>query len=179
MPRSSAVSRRRDGETSSFLDVDRRLDPSRVAQWCTWAAAALAAAGGVVAIAVTAGGSNRVLAAAPPLIIGAAALVAAALTSRRVAWLGGLLYAAASLAVLYGMVLALLLPLRLSVEGTCPPAPSSCPLGFERPATSAENFAVYAAGAGGALAVVLTFVAVEARYLRRSRPKRDPDTTAS
>lgn len=159
--------------------MDRRLDPSRLAEWCTWAAAALAAAATVVAIAAPAGGTNRVLASAVPFGIGAAALVAGALTSRRVAWLGGLLYIAASLAILYGMVLALSLPLRLSVEGTCPPAPASCPLGFERPETSAESFAVYAAATCGALAVVLAFVAVEARYLRRSRPRRDPDTTAS
>jgi hypothetical protein len=159
--------------------VNRRLDPSQVAKWCTWAAATLAAAGCVVAIVVPGGGSNRVLAAALPLAIGAAALVAAALTSLRVGWLGGLLYAAASLATLYGMVLALVLPLRLSVEGTCPPAPASCPLGFERPATSAESFAVYAIAACGALAVVLTFVAVEARYLNRSRASRDPDNIAS
>ncbi len=155
------------------------MDPSRLAVWCTWAAAALAAAGSVVAIAVPAGGTNRVLAAALPFAIGAAALVAGALTSRQVGWLGGLLYIAASLAILYGMILALSLPLRLSVEGTCPPSPASCPLGFERPVTSAENFAVVVAATCGALAVVLTFVAVEARYLRRPRPTRDPDTRPS
>ncbi len=113
-----------------------------------------------------------------PLAVGAAVLAANALISRRLGWLGGgLLYAAASLAILYGMILALSVPVRLAVEGICPPTSAPCPLGFERPASSAENFAVYAATACGALALALAFVAVEARYLRTPRPQKDqPDT---
>jgi hypothetical protein len=153
--------------------VDQRLDPNPLAEWSTWAAAALAVVAAVVVVVLPLGGTNRVLGAAAPFAIAAAALVAGALTSRRPGWLTALLYAAAALALLYGIVLALALPLRLSVEGTCLPAPASCPLGFDRPETSAENTAVYAAAVSGALALVLTFIAVEARYLRKPRPKRD------
>jgi hypothetical protein len=128
----------------------------------------------VIAIAAPAGGTNRVLGVAVPFALSAIALAVSALASRRVGWLGGALLAAATLAILYGGLLAVSLPLRLAVEATCPPAQSSCPLGFDRPATAGENFAVYAAAIGGATALVLTFVAVEARYLRKPRPKQHP-----
>jgi hypothetical protein len=157
--------------------VDQRPVRSRVADVCTWAAAAFAAAGAVVAIAAPAGGTNRVLGVALPFAISAAALAANGLTSLRVGWLGGLFYAAATLAILYGMILALSLPVRLSVEGICPPTTASCPLGFEHPARSAEIFAVYAATACGAFALALAFVAVEARYLRTPRPKKNQPVT--
>jgi hypothetical protein len=124
----------------------------------------------VIAIAAPAGGTNRVLGVAVPFAIGAVALAASVPASRLVAWLGGALLAAATLAILYGGLLAVSLPLRLAVEGTCPPAESSCPLGFDHPATAGENFAVYAAAIGGATALVLTFVVVEVRYLRKPRP---------
>lgn len=146
---------------------------SRVADVCTWAAGAIAAAGAVVAIAVPAGGTNRVLGVALPFAVGAAALAANALISLRTGWLSLLLYATASLAVLYGMILALSVPVRLAIDGTCPPTAASCPLGFERPASSAEIFAVYAAAACGAVALALAFVAVEARHLRPPRPPKD------
>lgn len=156
-----------------ILGVDRRPWRNRLADTCTWAAAAFAAAGAVVAIAAPAGGTNRVLGVALPFAVGGAALVANALISLRAGWLSVLLYAIASLAVLYGMIFALSVPVRLAVEGICPPTPAPCPLGFERPASSPEIFAVYAATACGAFALALAFVAVEARHLRPPRPPKD------
>lgn len=144
---------------------------NRVVQWCTWAACALACAGAVVSLVVTAEGANREGRVALPLAIAAAALASSALTWRRSGWLGGLLYAVAALTVLYATILALSLPVRLAVEGTCSAAPTPCPLGFERPATPAETFAMYSAVIAGAAALLLIFAAVEARYLRtRPRP---------
>lgn len=143
---------------------------NRVADWGTWAASAFAAVCSVIAIAAPAGGTNRVLGVAVPFAIGAVALAASALASRRVGWLSGALLAVATLAILYGGLLAVSLPLRLAVEGTCPKAAPSCPLGFDRPITAGENFAVYASAIGGVTALVLAFVVVEARYLRKPRP---------
>jgi len=149
-----------------------RLRQLTVAELFTWAAFAVALAGTVLALAVPAGGTNRVQGAALPLAIGAAVLAANALTWQR-RMLGGLLYAAAALAILYGILLALSVPLRLAVEGTCPLASASCPLGFEYPATAGENFAVYAATICGAVALILLFIAFELRFLRKPRPVRD------
>ncbi|HUY73358.1 MAG TPA: hypothetical protein VMW11_02485 [Candidatus Dormibacteraeota bacterium] len=143
---------------------------NRVAQWCTWAACALAVGAAAVAVVVPGGMSSRVHGVVLPLGVAAAALAASAITSGRSAWLGAFLDAAATLAVLYEMILAASLPVRLAIEGTCPPSTASCPLGFERPATEVEMFAVYSAVIAGAVSLLLIFAAVEARYLRARRP---------
>jgi hypothetical protein len=167
----SPFAARRGGRASSFQGMER-LQRLTAAELCTWAAFVVALAGAVLAIAVPSGGTNRVLGAALPFAIGAAVLAANAVTWQR-RTLGALLYAAAALAILYGILLALSVPLRLAVEGTCPLASTSCPLGFEYPATAGENFAVYAATICGALALVLLFIAFELRFLRKPRPVRD------
>lgn len=154
--------------------MNQRFETYRIADWCIWAAFGLAVIGGFVAILAPAGGPNRVLGVALPLAIAALALAASQLTTFRTGWLRALLYAASTLAVLYAMTLALSLPLRLAVEGSCRPAPSPCPLGFELPQTSGENFAVYAAVICGALALVFIFLAVELRYLRRPSHAQPP-----
>jgi hypothetical protein len=151
--------------------MNQRLRQLTAAELLTWAAFALAVACTVLAIAIPSGGTNRVQGAALPFAIGAAALAASAVTWQR-RTLGGLLYAAAALAILYGILLALSVPLRLAVEGTCSVTAVSCPLGFEYPATSAENFAVSTVTICGAVAVVLLFVAFELRFLRKPRPVR-------
>lgn len=139
-------------------------------QWFTWAACALASAAAVVALVVTAEGSNRESSVAVPLAIAAAVLAASAITWGRSAWFGALLYAAAIMALLYEMILAASLPVRLTIEGTCPPSLASCPLGFERPETSSEMFVMYSAVVVGAACLLLTFAVVETRYLRAPRP---------
>ncbi|HYM97023.1 MAG TPA: hypothetical protein VET26_06975 [Candidatus Sulfotelmatobacter sp.] len=155
--------------------MSQQPERNRSAEWSTWAGAALAAVAAAAAILIPAGGQNRVVGVAAPMAVGAAALVANVLTMRSIAWIGALLYAAASLALLYGMILAVSVPVRLSVSGTCPQSTVSCPLGFERPLTSAENAAIYVAVTLGVIALVLTFIAVETRYLRKPRPLRYRD----
>jgi hypothetical protein len=93
-----------------------------------------------------------------------------ALTRGRNVWLSAVLYAASALAILYGLILALSVPLRLAVEGVCQPAPAPCPLGFDRPMTSPESIAVTAVCVLGALSLLFTFVAAEIVYLRRPKP---------
>lgn len=139
-------------------------------QWCTWAACALASAAAVLSLVVTAAGSNREGRVALPLAIAAAVLATSAITSGRSGWLGAPLYAAATMALLYEMILAASLPVRLTVEGTCPPSLASCPLGFERPATQGEMFVMYSAVIAGAACLLLTFAVVESRYLRAPKP---------
>jgi len=161
---------------TSLVDgaMNKAFESNRISDWCTWAACGVATLGGVVVISAPAGGSNRVLGVAVALAVGAAMLAASALTTLRMGWLNGLLYATAALAMLYGMLLALSLPLRLAVEGACRPAPAPCPLGFDHPQTSGETFAVYAVVMCAALALVLIFVAIEVRYIRKPRPTQAP-----
>lgn len=148
----------------------RLLEVDGVVELSTWAACALAALAALVVIVAPIGGTNRVLGVAVPMAVASAAAAANALTQRRVPLLvTGILFAVSALALVYGLILTLSLPLRLAVEGICPASATSCPLGFERPATAGENFAVYAATTLGVLAFLVLFVGVEARFFRRTR----------
>jgi hypothetical protein len=151
--------------------MNRAPDTYQVAQWCTWAACIAAVVGAAIAVGASAAGPNRVLGVAPPFVIAAILLVVAA--SQRAPWISGLLYGVGILALLYGIITALALPLRLLIEGTCPLTTTSCPVGFEHPASSTENLVVYAANIAGGLAVILVLVAIEARFIHGSR--RIPD----
>jgi hypothetical protein len=158
-------------EPNSLTRRFKRLSPI---EWCLWIACVLIAVGGVAALVAPAGGTNRVSGVLLPFAISAAAQAGNALTQRRKGWWPGVLYAVASLAILYGLILALSLPLRLSIEGSCQPAPAPCPLGFDVPITARENVAVYAAVICGVLSLVITFVAVELQF--RPRRPRMPDS---
>ena len=154
----------------------RRLQSNQLDEWCLWLGFLLAVAGVVVPVWVPLGGTNRIVGVAVPFAVGAVALGINALTRPRSIWVATLLYAAASLAILYGVILALSVPLRLLVEGVCQPAPAPCPVGFDHPLTSAESFGVYAVGILGALSVLFTFIAAEVQYRRR---RQLPTTTVS
>jgi hypothetical protein len=141
-------------------------------EWSLWAACLLTVGAAVVPLVVVpSGGINRIAGATLPLSIAAAALAANALTRRRGALLSGLLYAAATLAILYGLILVLSVPLRLAIQGVCQPAPASCPLGFDRPMTSAESFGVTLLVVLGALSLLFTFIAAEVEYIHRPKPR--------
>jgi hypothetical protein len=144
-----------------------RVAGRTVAEFCMWIAAALAIVAAVGPLLFAAGGSNRVSLAIVPFAVAAAALAVNAVTHRQSGWLSALLYAVAVLALLYAVVLVLSVPLRLSIQGSCEPAPQPCPLGFDRPLTAGESNGIYAAVISGGLALLFTFTAVELQYLRR------------
>jgi hypothetical protein len=66
------------------------------------------------------------------------------------------------------MLLAVSLPLRLSVESLCQPSPAPCPLGFDRPIIAGENVGVYVAVTSGVLALISTFLAAEIQFRHRA-----------
>src|SRR5260370_37350699 len=57
-------------------------------------------------------------------------------------------------------------PVRLGVVGTCPPAPTHCPLGFEQPMTSGENNGLGVATFCGVLAILTGFYGLLLFYRR-------------
>ncbi len=114
-----------------------------------------------------------------PFAVAAAVLAVNALTQNRNRWLTAVLYAVAGLAIVYAIMLGLSVPLSLSVEGACQPAPTPCPLGFGRPLSGGESFGLEAAEACGALALVLTLVAVELQYRPRLRLFPPPPVLSS
>ena len=146
-------------------------DRNRAVDWCLWVGCGLIVAGGVGALVVAAGRTDRISDLALPFAIAAVALAANALTWRRTGGFALLLYAAAAVAIVYGLLRLLSLPLRLLIEGRCQPAPAPCPLGFDYPLTNGENLGIYIAVFAGALALLFSFIAVEMQYRRRpARP---------
>ncbi len=149
--------------------MNLRITAAQAMVWTLWAACALALLGAVIALALPPRDENRIAPMALPFAVGAAALAANALTQRRNPWLTGLLYALAGLAITYGIMLGLAVPLSMTVEGACQPAPAPCPLGYARPLTNGESLGLELAAIGGALALALSFVAVELHYRPRIR----------
>jgi hypothetical protein len=154
----------------SLRSLTRSPSGLSAADWCLLIGCLLTAAAAVIVLVAPAGGANRVSGVALPFVVSAVAQLANVLTRRRTSWLSGLLYTVAVLAILYGVILAASLPLRLAIEGPCQPAPAPCPLGFDLPIRAGETIAVYAAVICGLVSMVFDFVAVELQFRpRRSR----------
>ncbi len=146
----------------------------RLLKGLIWVACGVLLLGAMAALFVPRGGDNRIAPAALPFAFGAAALVVQALKPNNLdvvirAWATALLFAVAALAAVYGVMLVAAVPLRLSIEGTCPPALATCPLGFARPLSSGENLALEITLAGGVIALLLIFAALEVHYRPRLR----------
>ncbi len=135
--------------------------------WGFWIACALAAVGGVAPF-VLGGGSNRISGVVFPFALAAIALGACAVFYRQGRPATTALYFVASLAIVYGILALVAVPLRLAVVGTCPPAPARCALGLERPLTGAEDTALAFAIGMGIVAILTGFFALVMLYRRHS-----------
>lgn len=137
--------------------------------WAFWLACVLAA---VAALApfVLGGGSDRLGGAAVPFAVAAVALGACALLYKQGRPIATGLYFLASLAIVYGILSMVAVPLRLAVLGTCPPAPAPCGAGLERPLTGAENAALGFAVGIGVVAILTGFFGLVTLYRRLAPP---------
>ena len=133
--------------------------------WAFWIACGLAAVGGVAPF-LLGGSSNRISGVVFPYALGAIALGACAVLYPRGRSVTTALYFVASLAIVYGILALVAVPLRLAVIGTCPPEPARCALGFERPLTSAEDTALAFAIGMGIVAILTGFFALVILYRR-------------
>jgi hypothetical protein len=93
-----------------------------------------------------------------------------------------LVYFIGGLAIAYGLLLVLAIPLRIAVEGSCPPAPQRCTAGQELQLSSVETLGLSIAVGFGALALLTGFFGLLTLY-RRGRgatqgpsvwPKQEP-----
>jgi hypothetical protein len=134
-----------------------------------WFACGLSVVAGMVPL-VFGGGSNRMGGVLIPFALAAIFLAACALLYRQGRPIATLLYFLASLAVVYGILAVLTLPLRLAVIGTCPPAPAACPMGLERPMTSGESTALGLTVGLGIVAILTGFFALVTLYRRLAPP---------
>lgn len=137
--------------------------------WSFWIACGLAVTGGILPLLLATGGTNRIGGAAIPFGVAAMALAAAALLYRRGRPLATALYFVAGMALVYGMLTMIALPLRLAVIGTCDPAPAICPAGFERPMSGGEDSGLAIGVAMGTLAILVGFFGL--LMLFRLRPQ--------
>ncbi len=142
-------------------DTDQRVT------WAFWAAAGLVAIGAVAPTALTAGGHSRLASVIIPFGLAAIAFGANAFMYRQGRSVAVGLYFVAGLAIVYGILAMVAVPLRLAVLGTCPPAPAHCPIGFEQPLTSGENSGLGVATFCGVLAIFVGFYGLLMLYRRR------------
>jgi hypothetical protein len=149
------------------MDSISRGEPRVV--WSFWIACGLAVTGAILPLLLAAGGTNRIAGAVIPFAVAAIALAAAALLYRQGRPLATALYFIAGMALVYGMLIMIAVPLRLAVIGTCDPAPAICLAGFERPMTSGEGTGLAIGVAMGTLAILVGFFGL--LMLFRLRPQ--------
>jgi hypothetical protein len=136
------------------------------AMWAFWIAAALAAIGAVAPLSFSIGAHSRLQWVIVPFGIAAVVLGINAVMYHQGRSLAATLYFVAGLAIVYGILAMVAVPLRLAVVGTCPPAPARCPLGYEQPLTSAENSGLALASFCGVLAIFVGFYGLLMLYRR-------------
>lgn len=141
--------------------------------WSFWLAAALAMIAGIVPV-VAAGTSSRIAAVWIPLAVAAAALAGCALLYPSGKTIAAGLYFIAGLAIVYGILTMLAVPLRLAVVGTCPATLSHCPIGFEQPLTAGESTGLGFGTGIGIVALFTGFFGLLTLYRRGQIPDVSP-----
>jgi hypothetical protein len=153
--------------------VEQKVIRDQRVIWAFWIAAALAAIGAVAPLSFSIGAHSRLVGVIVPFGIAAVALAVVAVMYHQNRSLAATLYFIAGLAIVYGILAMVAVPLRLAVVGTCPPVPATCPLGFEPPMTDAENSGLALASFCGALAIFIGFYGLLMLYRRLgARPRR-------
>ena len=146
--------------------MGQELEHNVVAERSFWVACGLAVVGGVGPLIAGAGHPNRLASVVVPFLAAAGANAAMALTYRRGRSFTALIYFLGGLAVAYGLLLGLAIPLRLAVEGTCPPAPQTCTSGLELQLSGSETLALSIAVGFGALSLLAGFFGLLVLYRR-------------
>jgi hypothetical protein len=141
--------------------VERTLHDQR-AVWAFWIACGLTALGAVAPL-VLSGGSNRI-GVVYSFVLAAVALGACAVLYQQGRSVATALYFVAGLAIVYGILSLISVPLRLAVVGTCPPEPARCALGLERPLTGEETTALGFAGGMGIVGILTGFFGLVMLY---------------
>lgn len=140
-----------------------------IAMLAFWIAAALAATGGIGPL-LLGGIGSRVSGAVIPFAVAAIGFGVCARLNPRGRGAATALYFIAGLAIVYGILFLVAVPLRLAVLGTCLPQPSTCTPGTERPLTDGESTSIAFGIAFGIVAILAGFYGLAALYRRRAAP---------
>jgi hypothetical protein len=149
------------------MDSTPRREPRVL--WSYWVACALAATGAIAPLVLAAGGPGRVSGGATPFAVAAIAMAANALTYPRGRSVATALYVVAWLAIVYGILRMLAVPLQLAVVGTCPLSDSGCTSAFASPFSGGEGVGIGVGVVTGALALQIGFFGLRVLY-RGPRP---------
>jgi hypothetical protein len=137
--------------------------------WAFWIACGLSALGAFAPFLLS-GGSDRVNGALIPSVLAAVLFAACGRLHQQGKPLTTALYFAASLAIVYGFLSLLALPLRLAALGTCPGS-GTCAPGLERALTASEMTALGFAIGVGIVAILAGFFGLRTQY-HRHRARR-------
>ncbi|HEV1992383.1 MAG TPA: hypothetical protein VGR34_05925 [Candidatus Dormibacteraeota bacterium] len=162
--------------TSPPTSTDPESSVERRGLWAFWAATALAVLG-VTAPYLLGGGSSRLTASVIPFGVAAIAFGACSLVYDRGRPIATALYFVASLAVVYGILSALAVPLRIAMLGACPADSGPCLPGLERPITTEESTALGFVIGIGIVAVLAGFFGLRTLYHRSRRHEAIPPAT--
>jgi hypothetical protein len=155
-------------------DVSQELERHAVVEYAFWTAAVLAAIGGIGPLIAAAGHNNRLAGIVVPFLAAAGANGVLAVLYRRGHSFAALVYFLGGLAIAYGLLLVLAIPLRIAVEGSCPPAPQRCAAGQELQLSSAETLGLSIAVGFGAAALLTGFFGLLALYRRKPGATQGP-----
>jgi hypothetical protein len=126
--------------------------------WSFWIACGLSVTGGIAPLLLAAGGRNRIAGVVIPFGVAAVAMGLNALMYHQGRPLATGLYFVGSLALVYGMLSMMAVPLRLAVLGTCSSsAILACPPGSELPLSTGENSGLAIGIAMGTIAILVGF----------------------
>ena len=149
--------------------MDQQVDRHVFAERTFWAGCAIAGIGGIGSVIAGASHTNRLSGVVVPFVVAACGFAVLALMHQRGRAFSTLAYIVTGLAIAYGLLLALAVPLRLAVEGTCPPAPQRCTSGAELQLSNSEMVALTIAVTFGVLALFVGYFGLVALY-RMRRP---------
>jgi hypothetical protein len=144
--------------------------------WSLWVACALAATGAIAPLLLAAGGPSRISGGAIPFGIAAIAMAANALTYPRGRSVATALYVVAWLAIVYGILRMLAVPLQVAVVGSCQLSDSGCSSTFARPFSGGEGAGIAVGVVTGALALQVGFFGLRNLYRGQRLPAAAPAT---
>jgi hypothetical protein len=137
------------------------------AMFAFWVAAALAASGGIGPL-LLAGLGSRVTGVAIPFLVAAVAYAICTRMRPQGRGTATALYFVGGLAIVYGMLFLVAIPLRVAVLGACLPQPSPCAAGAERALTDGESTSIAFGIAFGMVAILVGFFGLASLYRRRA-----------
>lgn len=149
------------------------LDRNVVVERAFWVASALAVVGAVLPLLVGIGHPNRIAGVFFPFAVAAVAMGGLAAFYQRGKTVAALVYFLGGLAIAYGLLLALSVPMRLAVLGSCPQPPQPCNGSLELQLSGSESTGLTIAVAFGVMALFAGFVGLSVLY-RQGAAKSPP-----